>query len=429
MSDIVKKKKDADTEAAEYMELQLSLSKSSKISNLLITVLTLGFIFTFAVLFWVLPDQSFSAEENRSLQAMPEVSFENLFSGNLTKEVSDYMADQFPCRNFFVGVKAAAETVQLKFQNNSVILAKDGYLVARNDYPDENNLSVNISSAANFAAAADKKGIDCIAAFAGRKQDVADEVLPAAYDSHCADRIWGILDEKCTAGSLDYLDLRSSLRALEADGKELYYKNDHHWNSEGAYYAYCEIAKALGAEPYSLSDFEKEVASEDFFGTTWSSSGIKWAKPDEIDYYHWDGEENITMKILEPSRRFESYEGCEYVEEDGKTYAVFNTYFVREFLSEKDKYASFLGGNFGYTEITAPGEDRETVLLLKDSFSHSTVQFLARHYNLVLIDLRYYSGSVMKLCEEAGITKTVMLYNMETLTEGAYLRVLNSGLN
>ena len=80
MSDNIKKRKDADTEAAEYLQLQMSLSKESKFSNILLCVLTLGFIYIFAALFWILPDNDFSAEENRSLQTAPEVSFENLFS-------------------------------------------------------------------------------------------------------------------------------------------------------------------------------------------------------------------------------------------------------------------------------------------------------------------------------------------------------------
>lgn len=432
MAENVKKRKDADTEAAEYMDLQMSLSKDSKFSNILLIILTLGFIFAFAILFWVLPDNDFSAEENRSLQTAPAMTFDNLFSGNLTDEFSDYMADQFPFRNFFVGVKAAVEVGQVKLQNNSVILGEDGYLIARNDYPDEKNLSTNITSAGRFIKAAEEKGIGCLAAFAGRKQDVLEQKLPSVYGMEASDRIWDVLDEDCKKAGFEYLNLRNALAALESTDptvyEDIYYKNDHHWNSLGAYYAYALIVSELGETPYALDQFEKEVVSEDFFGTTWSSSGIKWAEPDELWYYRWDGDEDFTMKILEPSRRFEGYEGCEYVEEDGRVYAVFDSYFVREFLSEKDKYASFIGGNFGYTEITKNGEERETLLILKDSFSHSTVQFLSRHYNLIMIDLRYYSGSIIRLCEEKGIKNVLFLYNMETLTEGAYLKVLNSGL-
>lgn len=422
-----KKRVSADDAAAQYLEVQMSLKGESRFSNLLLIILTMGFIFTFAVMFWVIPDKDFSAEENRALATMPELSFENLLSGNLTDEFTDYMADQFPFRNFFVGTKALSETVQLKGQNNDVIIGSDGYLIARNDYPDEDILKDNISSAARFAAACEKEGIEVTASFAGRKMDVCDDKLPQLYGSYYADRIWNILDDMCAEDGLDYINLRDVLREHEAAGESVYYKGDHHWNSYGAYIAYREIMKEFGEEPYPIDEFEKEAASTDFYGTTWSSAGVKWAKPDAIDYYRWDGDESFTMRVIDEGHSLEG-RGCTYENIDGKDYAVFDSYFVRDFLGEKDKYASFIGGNFGYTEITKNGEDRETLLILKDSFSHSTVQFLARHYNLIMVDLRYYKTSMLRFCKENNIDRVLMLYNMETLTEGSYLKVLNSGL-
>ena len=127
--------------------------------------------------------------------------------------------------------------------------------------------------------------------------------------------------------------------------------------------------------------------------------------------------------------QFEGYAGCAYEERDGKQYAIFDGFYVRKFLEEKDQYASFLGGNFGYTHITKNGDgDRQTLLVLKDSFAHSMVPFLAQHYDLILIDLRYYKASMLQFCLENDIDQVLMLYNMETLTEGDYLKVLQAGL-
>ena len=64
--------KSADEVSAEYMELQLSRSKESRFENWLVTILTLGFIFSFAILFWVLPDKEKSVDENRVLATFPE---------------------------------------------------------------------------------------------------------------------------------------------------------------------------------------------------------------------------------------------------------------------------------------------------------------------------------------------------------------------
>lgn len=418
----------ADGEAEKYLQLQMHMKKESRGADILLILLTLGFIYVMAILFWVLPDSDFSAQENRVLATAPEVSAENFFSGKLTEEVSEYMADQFPFRDFFVGMKAFSETVQLKGQNNGVIFGSDGYLTARADYPNEEYLETNLDAAAAFQQAAEERGIRCVAAFAGRKQDVCDTYLPAVYGSYYSDRIWGILDDIAGEDGLSYLNLRDPLRSRAADGEAVYYRTDHHWTSLGAYYAYAQVMESLGSAPLALGAFTVEEASDDFYGTTWSASGAKWVAPDTIEYYHF-GDEDFTMEIQDSSGQFEGYEGCTYEERDGVQYAVFDSMYVREFLEEKDQYASFMGGNFGYTRITKNGdEDRETLLVLKDSFAHSMVPFLAQHYDLILIDLRYYRESMIRFCEENDIDQVLMLYNMETLTEGEYLRTLEAGL-
>lgn len=425
---VKKEKITADGEAAKYLQLQMNLKKESRGADLLLILLTLGFIYVMAVLFWVLPDSDFSAQENRTLAAAPEISVKNFFSGALTEQVSDYMADQFPFRDFFVGVKALSETVQLKGQNNGVILGSDGYLITRLDYPDEKVLQTNLRAAARFQQTAQERGIQCVAAFAGRKQDTCDKYLPAAYGSYYSDRIWDILGGIAGEKKLEYINLRDPLRRYASDGEAVYYKTDHHWTSLGAYYAYTQVMEAMGESPLPLDAFTAETASTDFYGTTWSAAGAKWVKPDTVTYYHGK-DERYTMAIEDNTRQFEGYAGCVYEERDGKNYAVFDSIYVREFLEEKDQYASFLGGNFGYTHITANGaEDRETLLVLKDSFAHSMAPYLLQHYDLILVDLRYYKVPMLRFCEENGIDTVLMLYNMETLTEGDYLKILGAGL-
>ncbi|MBQ8915013.1 MAG: hypothetical protein IJ046_02410, partial [Clostridia bacterium] len=232
-----KKFKTADDVAAEYLELQLSKSRESRFENILTTVLMLGFVFILAIAFWIVPDRDFSEEENTTLQTFPEFELEGFLHGDFTADFATYMADQFPCRNFFVGLKALTESVQLKGQNNDVIIGSDGYLIARSDYPDEEMLDTNIRAAGNFISVAEKNGLSCTVAFAGRKMDVVTDALPSLYGSYYSDRIFGILDEKTEEYGVDYLNLRDTLSKVEEG--QLYYKTDHHCTSLGEYYAYC----------------------------------------------------------------------------------------------------------------------------------------------------------------------------------------------
>ncbi|MBQ4066500.1 MAG: hypothetical protein IJD22_02530 [Clostridia bacterium] len=423
--------KSADEVAEEYLELEMSLGPKSRFENILLTVLTLAFVFIFAILFWIIPDKTFSEEENAPLSTFPEFTVEGFIHGDFNAEFGTYMADQFPLRNFFIGVKAFFEAAQLKGQNNNVILGGNGYLFARNDYPNEDNLKSNVDSLANFIPVAEKKGISCTFAVAGRKMDVMDEYIPTIYGTYYSDRIFGILDGMCDDAELEYLNLRDTLNDI--GDAPLYYKTDHHWTSLGAYYAYRDIAEELGITPYELSDFNVETASEEFYGTTWSSAGVKWADPDTIEYYRWEGDESITLRIQSPSY---DYKNATEITESGVSYDVFDTYYVRELLETKDKYASFLGGkNNSYIEVTMtdengePVEGRETLLLMRDSFSDSLAPFLARHYDLILIDLRTSSPDAISMCIEKEIDNILFIYNMESLTEAPTLGVLNKGLS
>jgi len=415
----------ADDYAAECLELQLSKSRESRFENILVTVLTMGFVLLFAVLFWIVPDKDFSEEENRTLKTFPEFTVDGFLHGDFTADFATYMADQFPCRNFFVGLKALSETVQLKGQNNDVIVGADGYLIARSDYPDEKNLSTNITSAGRFVSVAEANGIDCTVAFAGRKMDVLADKLPSLYGTYYSDRIFGITDSMAKEKGLEYLNLRDALINKKADG--IYYKTDHHWTSLGAYYAYCEIVSSMGITPYKLSDFTVETATDSFYGTTWSSAGIKWTEADTIEYFRWEGDDKLVTKIEDPSY---AYKGGTVISENGRTFRVFEGCYIREMLETKDKYASFVGGNNnGYVEITMEGEDRETLVLLRDSFADSLAPFLARHFDLILIDLRTSAPDTIGLCKELGADNILLLYNMETLTTTNDLGKLNKGLS
>jgi hypothetical protein len=56
-------------------------------------------------------------------------------------------------------------------------------------------------------------------------------------------------------------------------------------------------------------------------------------------------------------------------------------------------------------------------LVMKDSFAHSMIPFLAMHYDLVVLDLRYYSESVPKLVLKEGISRVLIIGNMENLCQ------------
>lgn len=434
MNNNKKKLFDADVEADELLEKQFALKDKSGFSNILTAVLCLGFIFAFAVMFWAVPDEKKSESENRELQQVPSFSLTTLLDGTFTSEFATYMADQFPVRDFFVGIKGVSETLQLKMENNSTFVTRDGYLIDRDDYfhvpaPAEgkiddrikaSNIDKNISYASAFARKMKRADIDFVCAFAGRKQDVLTDKLPATYGSTYSDEVWKHITDYSAEKKLDFINLRDHLRDNYREG--LYYRTDHHWTTEGAYEAYVKIMEQFGEEPYKKEDFRIEAATNEFYGTTYQAAGVKWVEADTISYWRYEGDESFTLRILdEPdSEGKRNYDGFEGVRFEGD-YAVFDGIYVKDYLNVTDKYSSFIGGNNAYTEIILEGEERETLVIAKDSFSHCMIPFLARHYNLVIVDFRSFNFSVEKLCMSVGADKMLVLCNLDTLGQGNYM--------
>ena len=408
-------------------ELQMTEAESKKatIPDILTIITGLIIIFGLAVLMFVLPDQTFSEQENRTLQQFPEFSKESFWAGSrtyedrdgnekegYTKKIAKYYSDQFPFRDMFAGLKGLTEIAMLKGENNNVMLGQDNYLITKDDELkiDEaiEQLRTNIDYISEFADVMNAMGkIPVTLAAAGRSVDALKIYLPPAYpkdSSSYSDKLWvsfnGLADY---AKNIKRLNLLDPLRGLinKRDGREYYYRTDHHWTTLGAYYAYVEIIKSFkedGLEPLPLSAFELEVAADDFYGTTWSKAGMKWIEPDIMYFYRYKGDEDFVTTLKDA----------------GKT---FNGFYDYTYLEKKDKYGAFLSGNNSRVDIVKPGEKRQKLLIIKDSFAHSAVPFLAYHYDLVILDLRYYFDSAAMLVLDEEIDRVLFLHNIQNLSE------------
>lgn len=397
----------ADAEQQMYMELERNIASKNRGASILLAILFFGFIYLFTALFWALPDKDMSEEENRPLQKFPKVSYATLTEGGFSEDFASYMADQFPFRNTFIKIKAGCEKILLKGENNGVLLGDDGYLITKYDKIDEETLKKNVAHLAAFKDAANKKGIDVHCAFAGRTMDVAVSKVPAAYGSYTSDKAWGAVDTYTSEAGLEYIDLKTPLRSAFDKGEYVYYKTDHHWTTLGAFYAYETIADATGLEKHEKDHYTVEEFSTEFLGTTHSTAGI-YTTPDTIEFFRFEGDERVTA----------SHAGKITIE----------GMYKRDSLETKDKYAAFLGSASGRCDIFS-GEDKETLIVVKDSFAHSLVPFLAEDYNIIMIDLRHYSFSLMELCETEGVETVLFLYNLDTLSNESGFRMLRNGIN
>ena len=416
------------SEQDKLLLIQQKCAKKSRSCDIVTLILTLGLIVVFTLLFWILPDKNFSEQENRVLQQLPKIQsnfsgsfmerltegkfLDRLVNGKYTAEIADYYADQFPARDFFVGLKGISEAAQLKGGNNGVVICEDGYIITREDYPDANTVSANLAAIEEFSAVMESDGVLVYLAMAGRPVDVLESSLPALYPYESSEVLWKrFRDESNRLESTRYIELLEPLKAAhEAGEQQIYYRTDHHWTTHGAYLAYREIMSAMGMEAYEIGDFEIEVVSDSFYGTTWSNGGMKWIGADEMVYYRFGDDMEYTTSVADTGISFDSF-------------------YDRSYLEKKDKYSSFISGNNARVDITKKtGEKREKLLLIKDSFAHSAAPFLARHFDLVIIDLRYFKESCAALVREEGIDRVLILNYIGSNTSSNVHSILKFGL-
>lgn len=352
--------------------------------NILIIFLCVCLIFFSVGTVFLSSRERISQVENRPLATFPSFSAEFFFDGSFTADLSDACRDGIPFRPFFLKLRGLSDLF-LRGQVEAVIFGKEGYLIPRGEYANFTLLERNIDFLVGIS---NYSGEKCVSAIIPRSIDVCKEFLPISY---CGDgyEAWNVLGDR-----LGGMGLCSYLSGLSAEG-QIWYKTDHHWTALGAYHAYCYLGKSLGYSPYSLEDFERVVVCDDFLGSGYSLTGGLSFTRDKIELFRYSGDGDYLVTV------------------DGRV----RTEGLYEFskLNAKDKYGIFLGGNYGQVTITGE-EERERLLIIKDSYANSLVTFLARHFDIEMIDLRYFSGDraeLLRAIESAD--RVLILQGLDTL--------------
>ena len=367
-----------------------------KVTDIIEIITICALVLAFAVGFWVLPDRAFSGKENRTLEQFPKFTWEyNAGSGwTFTSKIGKYFADQFPLRDGFIGIKAYSELAAARLENNGVV--KCGQVLVPHPESSEKTLERNTKSISVFAK---NTGKPVTLAILPRPCDVWADKLPAVYDKAADKKIWESFGEKCAEYSLESADAYSLLC-----GSGLYYRTDHHYTTAGAYEVYKMLGEYLGYEPYSEDFFERVTVANDFCGTSMRTSGFYLTKKDTFELWRYEGDEDYDIVA------------------DGKDIPLYDMSKVTEQGERStDKYAVFLGGNHSRVDITK-GEGRPRLLLVRDSYADALAPFLSLHYDLTMLDPRYYQRSYTEIVSECDAT--LVLMSMEELSDGVSLGYL-----
>ncbi|MDE6881094.1 MAG: hypothetical protein K2P20_07015 [Oscillospiraceae bacterium] len=340
------------------------------------------FLALFGLAHLLLPDRAFSPVENRNLKQLPEFTWSALTDGSYTAALEKYLADQFPLRDGWMGLKTRYEALLGKREFHGVYLCGDTLI---SQVEDAGRAEKNLAFVRALVEKTDRPvylGLIPTAAAVWRQK------LPAGAPSFDQRAYL----ERAEAAGARWVDVAGALTAHA--GEPLYYRTDHHWTSLGAYYGYTALLEALGEEPPPLG--EPETVSRDFNGTLYSTSGVHWLEPDAIQRYV-DGS-GVTVEDVY----------------GGETHGLY----VDRFLGEKDQYASFLGGNAPLYIVRNPAAPARKLLVVRDSYSDALAPFLSQHFSEIhLLDLRYYKTSVAQYAEDNAVDLIFICYSVENFVK------------
>lgn len=321
-------------------------------------------------------DKDINEIENKILQKFPRFNYENIKSGRFMSQFDKYTSDQFPLRNTFLYMKNELNYILGKREFRDVYITSNGRLL---DKYTENKDCI-------------RKNIEYINKSLNSVRDKSTLfIVPnsvAVYNDELKD--FYLRDNQ--EDTIDYISSISNIKTysplnvlkLHRDDY-IYFNTDHHWTQLGAKISFEDFYGDSINEDYNM-------ISNEFYGSYYSKAMLKRVKSDKIYSYSKLGG---FYNVLDGEERDNLYDSSK--------------------LEGKNKYQYFLSGD--PSEGFIKGTGKGSILVVKDSFAHNFIPFLAQKYeNIHIFDPRYSNMSLLDYTEsKPEINEVLVLLSVSTL--------------
>lgn len=354
---------------------------------------------------FIVPDKEKSDEENRVLESMPKLSLASITTGDFMEQWEAYMSDQFVGRNVWRKLKVGLDRLGGSSMENGVFIGKDGQLLEDIALPDDGQYSENIQAVKSFAQT--YSDIPVTVMLVPDAASILSGSLPS-FASVEDQRQMFSMAERGLGDSVNWVDVYSILNSRKTE--KLYYKTDHHWTTQGAFYVFRETAAGFGIEGDVSDDYVSYTVTDSFNGVLAAKSGVGLSEKESIEIYApASGDDDVVVN---------------YVDEARKTSSLYDS----SKLETRDKYAVFFGGNTSVMDIKTVSPSSKRLLVVKDSFANCFIPFLTPYYReIVVVDPRYYSGTMKDIMDTYRITDALIMYSGNTFVTDNHISGVFTG--
>lgn len=366
--------------------------RQRKVQEKLVGIIFILTLFLFLIINVIVPDREKTVQENRMLATKPKFRLSSLISGDYDEKFEAYMDDQFVGRDMWRKLKVTVDRIGGSRLENGVYIGTNGQLLEQIEVADENHLAANIKAIKSFSESQSKIPVRMM--LVPDAANVLNHSLPSLAKPEDQTQMFSMV-RKDLGDSVEWIDVSTELNKHKTE--KIYYKTDHHWTTLGAFYAFQAAAPSLGIEGDLSGKYVSYAVSDSFNGMLASKSGVNLGEKEQIDIYV-PTEEDTDLIV-------------DYVDEGKRSTSLYDS----SKLKEKDQYTVFLGGNSSLLDIRTVSTSTKRLLLVKDSFANSFIPFLTPYYReIVVVDPRYYSGTINDLMDSYRISEVLFLYSGNT---------------
>jgi hypothetical protein len=346
---------------------------------------------------------AFSENENRYLARFPKFNYSSFESTDFMKSFEEWANDRVFGRESWIRLKNNTEQLLGKLEINEVYITDNRMLQTWNEY-NEASVSRNLEAVNAFAAR--YSDVPMFFMLVPTSVEIYRDSLPASAPIGSQREFIKRCYEAFT--ELTVVDVLTLME--EHRDRYIYYRTDHHWTAEGSYIAYTAAMNAMGFTPLEINRFNVENASNSFLGTLHSKTLDNSITPDIIKIYTLtESDPDVLVTI-----------------NNGLSEAQYSSLYFRDYFDVKDKYSIYLSSPVPEVRIESDltGMPRR-LLVIKDSFAHSFVPFLAKSFTeITMVDMRFINMHYSEIFNVSEFDAVLFIYNVITFSEDTHLMKL-----